>query len=148
MWDHVDVEWARRQLLTLTKRFTYIVGSKAYCVDQGRGLSVADLAVSNWPAEVARLAPGWMAYHVVVKGTTAFVAAGLDGLIAVDVSGPTPVQLAKVALGGDLRACDWSGNTLVAAALGGGVEVYDISNPAAPVRAIRDRRLELTGPRA
>ena len=134
VWDHVDEGWARDQLLSLTKRWTQIVGGKAYGTHQGKGLSVVDVAGPNWPSEIARLAPGWMAYHVVVKGNTAFVAAGLDGLIAVNVGGPTPSQMAKVALGGNLRACDWSGNTLVAAALGGGVEVYDIANPAAPVR--------------
>jgi hypothetical protein len=134
VWDGADVAWARGELLKLTKRWTQLAGAKAYCAHQGGGLSVADVAVTNWPAEVARLAPGWMSYHVALKGTTAFVAAGPDGLVSVNIGGATPAQLAKVTLGSDLRACDVSGNTLVAAALSGGVELYDISNPAAPVR--------------
>jgi hypothetical protein len=134
VFDDRDVEWARDALLTLTKRHTHIDGQRGYCAHQGGGLAVVDLAGSNWPSEVARLAPGWIAHHVVVRGGTAFVAAGKDGLIVVNVAGSLPVQIAKVTLGGNLRGCDVSGNLLVAAAGDGGVEFYDVSNPAAPVR--------------
>ena len=134
VWDESDTAFARWQYLSLAKRWTQIVGSRAFCAHQGGGLAVADVSGPNWPTEVARLAPGWLALHVVVQGNTAFIAAGADGLIVADVAGPTPVQLAKITLGGNLRACDVSGNTLVAAARDSGLEVYDVSNRAAPVR--------------
>jgi hypothetical protein len=134
VWDDADTDFARADLFTKAKRWTQIVGSRAYCAHQGGGLSIADIAATNGPAEVARIAPGWLAYHVALSGNTAFVAAGTDGLIAVAVGGATPLQLSKTALGGNLRGCDVAGNTLVAAAMAGGVEVYDIGNPANPVR--------------
>lgn len=134
VWDSADIDFARDNLLRMTKRWAHIVGTRVYCAHQGGGLAVADISVNNWPQEVARLAPGWVAFHVVVQGSTAFVAADDDGLVTVDVGSATPVQLGQVAFGGRLRGCDVSGNTLVAAAREGGVEVYDVNNPASPVR--------------
>jgi hypothetical protein len=133
VWDDTDIEWARGDLFAKTKRWTVVSGSRAYCTHQGGGLSVADVAGTNWPSELARVGP-WIAYHVVVSGSTAFVAAGAAGLVSVAIGGPTPVVISTLALGGNLRGCDISGTTLVAAAMHGGLEVYDVTNPAAMVR--------------
>jgi hypothetical protein len=134
IWDDSDIGWARADLFAKTKRWTQMVGNRAYCAHQGGGLGVADITVPNGPGEVARLAPGWIAYHVAVSANTAFVAAGVDGLIAVKIAGVVLTQLSKTTLGHNLRGCDVNGTTLVAAAMDGGVEVYDVSNPSAPVR--------------
>jgi hypothetical protein len=134
VYDDLDIEWARADFLTQTKRWTQIAASRAYCAHQGGGLTVADVAGTSWPSELARLSPGWIAYHVVIKGNNAFIAAGKDGLVVSNISGSVPVQIAKLTLGGNIHGCDVAGNTLVAAAREGGVEFYEISNPSSPVR--------------
>ena len=134
VWDDADIGWARNDLYTKAKRWTQVVGNRAYCAHQGGGLGIADVAVANGPSEVDRIAPGWIAYHVSVNAGTAWVAAAKDGLIAISAAGGPLSQLSKTALGGNLRGCDVSGDTLVAAAMDGGVEMYHISNPASPVR--------------
>jgi hypothetical protein len=134
VWDDADIGWARNDLYTKTKRWIQMVGNRAYCAHQGGGLGIADVALPNGPSEVDRIAPGWIAYHVAVSAGTAWVAAAKDGLIAISVGGSPLTQLSQTVLGGNLRGCDVSGDTLVAAAMDGGVEMYHISNPASPVR--------------
>jgi hypothetical protein len=133
VWDHADVAAARRSLLGATKRRTEIVGTRGYVAHLGLGLSVVDLTNFMQPTELSRVG-AWIAHDVVVRGSRAYVAADTSGLVVLDVSVSPPAILAAVALGSRLRACDVAGTTLVAAALDGGIEVYDVSNPAAPVR--------------
>ena len=132
VWDDDDVAWARGELFAKTKRWTMVIGAHAHCAHQGGGLSIADVAGANWPSEVSKVGP-WIAYHVAVSGSTAFVAAGPAGLVAVAIGG-VPGIVGTLALGGNLRGCDISGNILVAAAMHGGLEIYDVTNPAMMVR--------------
>jgi hypothetical protein len=134
VWDDADIAWARGDLYAKTKRWTQMAGTRAYCSHQGGGMGIADISVPNGPSEVDRIAPGWIAYHVAVSAGIAWVAIGKDGLAAVSVGGGPLTQLSKTALGGNLRGCDVAGDTLVAAAMDGGVEMYHILNPSSPVR--------------
>lgn len=126
IWDDVDIDSRRKTFLTETKRWATATATGVLCAHRGGGLSITNL--SNPLAENGRLAATWVAQHVAVNGTTAFVAAGAEGLIAVDISG-TPVELGRLRTGRYLQACDIVGSVLIAAALEGGVDIYDISDP-------------------
>ncbi|KAH7152846.1 hypothetical protein EDB81DRAFT_868131 [Dactylonectria macrodidyma] len=133
IWDVPDIEAARRELVVWTKRWTAIDGGRAFIAHQGGFLTISDLG-SN-PDILDTLTSNWVARHVAVSSSVAFVVAGTDGLISILVAG-TATEMGRVALGSNLHACDVSadGRVLVAAALDGGVEIYDVSNAFNMVR--------------
>ncbi|KAH7157945.1 hypothetical protein B0J13DRAFT_543148, partial [Dactylonectria estremocensis] len=133
IWDVQDIEAARRELVVWTKRWTAIDGGRAFIAHQGGFLTISDLG-SN-PNILDTLTSNWVARHVAVSSSVAFVVAGTDGLISILVAG-TAAEMGRVALGSNLHACDVSadGRVLVAAALDGGVEIYDVSNAFNMVR--------------
>ena len=133
VWDDQDVNAARRILLGATRRGAAILGNRAYVAHLGLGLSAVDVSNFFAPVELARVG-NFVALDVVASGSRAYVAADTGGLIVMDISATPMTVVTSVALGGRLQACDLSGATLVTAALEGGLETYDLSNPSLPIR--------------
>ena len=111
--------------------------------DGAAGLSIYDVSVVSSPQRLGGVATG-DARDVVARGTAAFVADGMNGFVAVDVSDPaTPVLGAPVPreTGGLLNDVAISGNFAFGADFFfvNGVPILDVSNPQAPIpRAILD----------
>jgi len=73
------------------------------------------------------------AWGVRVRGTTAFVSDGSDGLAVVDVADPrNPSVVARVETGGQARGLALDEGTLYVAAGSGGLVVVDVSDVTAP----------------
>lgn len=73
------------------------------------------------------------AWGVRVRGTTAFVSDGLQGLVVVDVSDPaSPAVVGRVETGGQARGLAMDEDTVYVAAGSGGLVVVDVSDLAAP----------------
>jgi hypothetical protein len=85
--------------------------------------------VGRWPVYARGLAQA-----VVVSGNYAYVAAGVGGLIVIDISNPSnPVRVGGLdTLGGAVDVAV-AGNYAYVADGGAGLQVIDISNPANPV---------------
>jgi len=79
-------------------------------------------------------APGLTnAWGVRVRGTTAFVSDGTEGLVVVDVADPrNPSVIGRVATGGQARGLALDGETMYVAAGSGGLVVVDLSDVTAP----------------
>ena len=134
--DQLDIGWARSNLLNSAKRWTHVVGNRAYVAHLGIGLSIVDLTNRNQPIELGRISPGWLSYHVVVRGNLAYVAADTSGLVVVDIANSAaPVVRQNVGALGKVRGVDIDpgGTLLVAAARETGLHVFDLTNPLIPV---------------
>jgi hypothetical protein len=130
VWNKLDLDWARTELVHGTKRSAAVAGELLFATHQSRRLSKVD---TRQPAEVASLA-NIGAMHVALKGNYAYVAAGTNGLYVVDRTPPGgPVVLTQVPLPGRAVSCDIEGNRLAVAALDGGLHLLDISTPQSPV---------------
>jgi hypothetical protein len=78
------------------------------------------------------------AWSVRVRGDTAFVSDGLDGLAVVDVGDPrNPILIGRVATGGQARGLAVDGEIVYLAAGSNGLVLIDVSDPANPVVAGR-----------
>ena len=74
------------------------------------------------------------AWGVRVRGNTAFVSDGLDGLALVDVSDPrNPTVTSRVATGGQARGLAVDGDIVYLAAGSGGLVLVDVSDSGNPV---------------
>ena len=95
---------------------------------------VVDVSDPRAPVEVGALVSASPALGVAVAGTTAYVAAGRDGLVVVDVSEPgAPVELGRVRTKGFASAVVLSGSYALVAGERAGLRVVDVSDPASPV---------------
>lgn len=126
IYQHADIALAMVNLIKKTRRWSVISGSRAVCVHGGGGLAVTDL--SSPPAPTATLLANWVGYQVVVRENVAFVAAGADGLISVDISGPMLVELDRVDGIGEILSCDLNSNVLIAGCLDENAVMLDISD--------------------
>lgn len=136
VWDHADIEWARHRLFDGTKRWSHVSGQRAYVAQGGLGLSIVDLTDRNGPFELSRTAAGKRAYHVMARGTVAYIGCEDPGLMVLDAGNASaPVVRGSVAGIGPLWSIDVNsaGTTLVGASAWNGVRVFDLANPLSPV---------------
>jgi hypothetical protein len=140
VWEPFDRAWVQRDLVMATKRSAVVLGNRAAATHQGKRLAIIDVTNPAVPAELsppsAVTPPPSVGdpLHIVAQGNFAFVAGATNGLIVLNVSGNSPIPVTSVAMGGRLVGLDIAGNVLAAAAMEGGIELYDITNPSAPVR--------------
>lgn len=133
IWDGEDIDWARLQYLLWTKRHATVAGSRMFATHQGFRLAQIDVGAPAQPVEDETLMNVKTPMHVAVKGTTAYVVSGLDGLFVIDIGGAVPAVVRHLAPAGRVLACDVEGDTLVLAALDQGIHVYDVSDARNPV---------------
>jgi hypothetical protein len=108
-----------------------IDGSTIYAAVGGMGVQVYTVgsndSIGSYPAD-------GIAYGIMVSGTAAYVAAGTEGLLILDISTPSaPSLLGHYDTTGIAMAVAASGTRVCLAEAGFGVTVIDTSNPAAPV---------------
>jgi hypothetical protein len=105
-------------------------GLHTFQIQAGEGLNYLDNAAFPNPFT------GFEIWDIRVSGNIAYIAAGSDGLITVDVSDPYfPVLLGQDAQGGSpfYRKLDIQGNYAYVADYGSAVRSYDISDPTNPI---------------
>jgi hypothetical protein len=135
IWDQGDVEWARHRLFEGAKRWSHISGNRAYVAQGGLGLSLVDLTDRNGPFETSRISIGKRAFHVVTRGTLAYVGAEDPGLVIVDVGNSSaPVVRGSVAGIAPLWSIDLdpAGSILAGASAWNGLRLFDLTNPLSP----------------
>ncbi|MFQ5459520.1 MAG: LVIVD repeat-containing protein, partial [Anaerolineae bacterium] len=104
-----------------------VAGTRGYLAAGTAGLRVVDVADPARPMSLGRW-PG-EAHAVALAGATAFVLG--DGLHVLDVSGPTPREVASLEAGGLALAV--AGDILAVAAGAEGVRFYDVATRGRPV---------------
>ncbi len=103
---------------------------KAYVGGNG-SLFVVNVTTPSAPDVIGSNDVLCFAYDVVVRDSYAYIAAGADGLLTVDISDPAiPVIVATNRMGYTVYWLDISGDYLYAA--DNGVSVFSLSDPAAP----------------
>lgn len=101
------------------------------CVTNGTDLYVIDLANPRDPQIRGRFDPPEHTRHVTCDGSWAYVCAGNDGLLVVDLSDPgAPVQVADLRFDGNTWGTALHGSRLYVPT--GGLQVLDVSNPRHP----------------
>jgi len=105
---------------------------------QGHDVVVVDRRDVNNLVKVADLdIPNFQGFRGEIRGTTLYLASANEGTSAaiVDLSNPLNPQLRSVFQPtGKVRGVDASGTTLITANGTAGVTMYDVSNPASPVK--------------
>lgn len=113
-------------------RAVAVSGSTVY-LGQGSTLEIWDVLNPASPRKTGALRlPGLIA-DIAADSTTVCVAAGASGVHVVDVTSPTPMQVATFDTSGNANRLALAGSTLFIADGKGGVRSLDISDPAAPV---------------
>jgi hypothetical protein len=111
----------------------FVYGDYAYIADDYNGLSVVDISDPANPFQIGTFVTGGSAGRVAAQGKYAYVLDYNTGLFVLDVGNPVSIkktwQNVKTQ-GGLLQVKD---DRLFAGYEYGGVDIYDISNPAAPV---------------
>lgn len=115
-----------------TSSFKAIAVANQYAVVVGNQLQMVDVSVPASPVLHGTLALSGVATGVTVVGSTAYVAAGAQGLVIVNIADPThPVVLGHTLFAAyGVRVI---GSTAYVAA-GSGLQIVDMSNPAAPLQ--------------
>ncbi len=101
----------------------------------GAGMRLLDLSTLHAPALLGEYRPddSMSFFRGDLRGSTAFLAAGEDGLIMVDVSDPlAPRELGVFSSVGDVRQVRVSEGLAFLASDQRGLEIIDISDPASP----------------
>jgi hypothetical protein len=107
-----------------------VAEGKAYVANAGRGLSTIDLQNPAEPREVSCF-PLDLPHDVASKDHYAFVADNTDGLRVLDVGNPaSPVEVGNQP--GIFGYLELAGDCLLAGIQGGGVQTFDVTNPANP----------------
>jgi len=104
----------------------------AVVADHGRGLRVIDLSNPAHPYEVGAYDPPSIVQSVGVAGDYAFTSSGEYGIRSIDISDPSnPITIGFVPAWGPAYDLHVSGDYAYVAELnGGGIRVYNISDPA------------------
>ena len=115
-----------------------VQGGLAYVAADVAGLVIVDVSQPAKPAVVGQLALPGPALNLVVRQGLVYLTMGQtmgqSGLAIADVTTPAqPRLLGVVTWPGDTRGLDVAGNLAVVARLAAGVQMVDVSNPAAPV---------------
>lgn len=107
-----------------------VAGGRA-CVTNGTDLYVIDVENPRDPQIRGRFDPPEHIRHVTCDGSWAYVCAGNDGLLVVDLSDPgAPVQVADLRFDGNTWGTALHGSRLYVPT--GGLQVLDVSNPRHP----------------
>lgn len=109
---------------------SHVVDDIAYIGNASGGLLIADVSDSAAPVLLGSYDTHRYAYDVAVKGSYAYVAANMDGLITVDMSNPNAPAIVATNKSYNAYRLDIVDNRLFAA--GSRLVVFDLSNPAAP----------------
>ncbi len=114
-------------------RGTFLDGHYLYVADGYSGLQVMDVSDATDPSLVGTVNTPGYAYRVEVSGNYAYVADHSGGMRVIDVTDPTnPAAVGNVATTNDALGLTISGN-MVMVAQGEYLQIFDISNPIAPV---------------
>ncbi len=112
-----------------------IAVASQYAVVVGSQLHVVDVSAPAHPVLKGSLPLTGVASGLTVVGTTAYVAAGSQGLLIVNIADPThPVVLAQLSSPGSVFGVQVIGQTAYVAAGLGGLQIVDVTNPAAPTQ--------------
>jgi hypothetical protein len=112
-----------------------LLGNLAYVAAGSSGLEIVDVTNPLAPALLGTFATGGTALDVNVRGTTAYIA-NSSNLVLADVTNPAVItKIGAVSLSGTIQGVDVDPSRKLAVVAAGttGLEVVDISNPAAPV---------------
>ncbi len=113
--------------------------SKVMIIDHMEGLVMVDVSDEAEPVLVGSYYIDGYARDVVTLGSLAFATESPSGLYVFDLSKPGPPEPVSILhAAGAPRAIEVSsagGSTLLCGAGGGNLQVYDVSDPLAPVRA-------------
>lgn len=121
-------------------RSVWVEGNYAYIIDKDAGLMIVDITDKATPVLVGTFATadGWDA---AVSGNYAYIADGDDGLIILDISDKTNPVLESTK--GDLKVAYkiWvdQSTVYIVAGWGGGLWVFDVTDPSAPDQIDRVR---------
>lgn len=115
-----------------------IFGHRALVVDHMEGIVEVDITNPAAPTSPGSFFLDGYARDVVTAGPIAYAVDSPTGLYVFDLSKPGPLEpIASLQTGTALRTVDVSsegGAPIVVAVGGGSLQVYEVSNPAAPVR--------------
>ena len=114
--------------------------SRVVIIDHMEGLVMVDVSDEAEPALIGSYYIDGYARDVVTLGSLAFATESPSGLYVFDLSKPGPPEpVGIVHAAGAPRAIEVSsvggGSTLLCGASGGNLQVYDVSDPLAPLRA-------------
>jgi hypothetical protein len=110
-----------------------VEGNYAYVADGEDGLRIIDISTPTAPLEVGFYDTPGHAEDVVVAGNYAYIADGIGGLRIIDVSDPTvPTEAGYYGTQGEYIDLSVVGNYAYVN-VGGGFDIFDISNPDAPM---------------
>jgi hypothetical protein len=109
-----------------------VSGTKALLVDHMEGLALIDVSDVGKPVPAGSLFLDGYARDVALSGTFAYAVDSPTGFYAVDLSKPGPLDFAGTLQSANGQTVAVSG--VIACVPGrGGLQVYDVSNPSAPV---------------
>jgi hypothetical protein len=111
-----------------------IFGTKALLVDHMEGLALVDVSDVAKPTSVGSLFLDGYARDVALSGSIAYAVDSPTGFYAVDLSKPGPLDFASTLQSANGQTVSVSG-TIACIPGRGGLQVFDVSNPSAPVLA-------------
>jgi hypothetical protein len=111
-----------------------ILGTKALVVDHMDGLALVDVSDTAKPVAAGSLFLDGYARDVALSGSLAYAVDSPNGFYAVDLSKPGPLDFAGSLQSANGQTVAVSG-TIACVPGRGGLQVFDVSNPSAPVLA-------------
>lgn len=129
--------------VAISRHHAYVAEAGTYRPNReptGGRLSIIDLSDPSRPRETGALPLVGTATAVAVSGTTAFVAARSQGLLAVDVSDPThPVEAGRLNTGGFANDVAMAGSYALVAGYPTALQIVDIAQPS-QLRSVAEYR--------
>jgi len=125
---------AQVQTLTDYAKGVSVVGTRAYVANEGLGVQVIDISNPAEPVEMAEYVTGVRVYDAKFLGAVLLLGGGSAGLLALDVSKPSSVELlsATPVQTGARQLAVVQSHVFITQKLSNSVQVYDISNPQKP----------------
>jgi hypothetical protein len=111
-----------------------VSGTKALVVDHMDGLALIDVSDAGKPVPAGSLFLDGYARDVALSGSLAYAVDSPTGFYAVDLSKPGPLDFAGSLQSANGQTVAVSG-TIACVPSRGGLQVFDVSNPSAPVLA-------------
>jgi hypothetical protein len=132
-WQPDDVYDARRRLFGETKRAAVMHNGFVLATHRDDSMATVNVTAPGGPTSPSYTSVRRHGTGIRVRGSRAFVATGATGFSVFDLNNSPATVVRHVATSGWCCDLDIVGDTLVIAALGGGLLVYDISITANPV---------------